>query len=145
MRFRLLLLQKQLILWNGIDSAGGRRRSKHADSWLEDLVVLSLLLFKRLISAIKSGDLSLEMVETCLMHYAKKYIPGISRTNRKLLSSTSSLPSPSLPLSTPANYSSRTSSLPKLPWHSSMTSASPRLRPQAFLGREYEVALPPVL
>ncbi|XP_009379151.2 LOW QUALITY PROTEIN: BTB/POZ domain-containing protein At5g66560 [Pyrus x bretschneideri] len=80
---------KQQILWNGIDAGGGRRRSKHADSWLEDLVVLSLPLFKRLISAMKSGDLSLEMVETCLMHYAKKYIPGISRTNRKPSSSSS--------------------------------------------------------
>ncbi|CAN6698494.1 unnamed protein product [Malus baccata var. baccata] len=80
---------KQQILWNGIDAGGGRRRAKHADSWLEDLVVLSLPLFKRLISAMKSGDLSLEMVETCLMHYAKKYIPGISRTNRKPSSSSS--------------------------------------------------------
>ncbi|KAB2617964.1 BTB/POZ domain-containing protein [Pyrus ussuriensis x Pyrus communis] len=80
---------KQQVLWNAIDAGGGRRRSKHADSWLEDLVVLSLPLFKRLISAMKSGDLSLEMVETCLMQYAKKYIPGISRTNRKPSSSTS--------------------------------------------------------
>ncbi|PQP92499.1 hypothetical protein Pyn_24918 [Prunus yedoensis var. nudiflora] len=39
----------------------------------------------------KSGDLSLEMVETCLMHYAKKYIPGISRTNRKPSSSISAV------------------------------------------------------
>ncbi|XP_021809517.1 BTB/POZ domain-containing protein At5g66560-like [Prunus avium] len=86
---------KQQILWNGIDAGGGggRRRglSKHADSWVEDLVVLSLPLFKRLISAMKSGDLSLEMVETCLMHYAKKYIPGISRTNRKPSSSISAV------------------------------------------------------
>ncbi|KAM2591304.1 hypothetical protein TB2_043719 [Malus domestica] len=87
---------KQLISWNGIDAAGGRRRSKHADSWFEDLVVLSLLLFKRLISAMKSGDLSLEMVETCLMYYVKKYILGISRKNRKPSSSNSPATSPRL-------------------------------------------------
>ncbi|KAM1040877.1 hypothetical protein TB1_029460 [Malus domestica] len=58
---------KQLILWNGIDAASGRRMSKHADSWFEDLVVLSLLLFKRLIFAMKSGDLSLEMQQDKLL------------------------------------------------------------------------------
>lgn len=84
---------KQQILWNGID-AGGRRkglsRANHPDSWLEDLVLLSLPFFKRLILAMKAGDLSLEMVETCLMCYAKKYIPGISRSTRKFSSSTTS-------------------------------------------------------
>ncbi|KAB2617279.1 BTB/POZ domain-containing protein [Pyrus ussuriensis x Pyrus communis] len=81
----VLLADQTEIITNG----KRRRRSKHADSWLEDLVVLSLPLFKRLTSAMKSGDLSLEMVETWLMHYAKKYIPGISRTNRKPSSSSS--------------------------------------------------------
>ncbi|KAM5576323.1 hypothetical protein ABKV19_007266 [Rosa sericea] len=82
---------KHQILWNGIDTGGRRKgmsRANHPDSWLEDLVLLSLPFFKRLILAMKAGNLSLEMVETCLMHYAKKYIPGISRSTRKSSSST---------------------------------------------------------
>ncbi|XP_050388210.1 BTB/POZ domain-containing protein At5g66560 [Argentina anserina] len=82
---------KHQILWNGIDTGNGRSkglsRANHPDSWLEDLVLLSLPFFKRLILAMKGGNLSLEMVETCLMHYAKKYIPGISRSTRKPSSS----------------------------------------------------------
>ncbi|KAL6222497.1 hypothetical protein ACLB2K_005889 [Fragaria x ananassa] len=82
---------KHQILWNGIDTGGRRKgisRANHPDSWLEDLVLLSLPFFKRLILAMKSGNLSREMVETCLMYYAKKYIPGISRSTRKPSSST---------------------------------------------------------
>ncbi|XP_062001827.1 BTB/POZ domain-containing protein At5g66560 [Rosa rugosa] len=81
---------KHQILWNGIDTGGRRKgmsRANHPDSWLEDLVLLSLPFFKRLIMAMKDGNLSLEMVETCLMYYAKKYIPGISRSTRKSSSS----------------------------------------------------------
>ncbi|XP_060192880.1 BTB/POZ domain-containing protein At5g66560 [Lycium barbarum] len=62
------------------------------DSWFEELGHLSLPLFKRLISAMKARDLSSEIIESCLMYYAKKYIPGISRSSRKT-SSSSSIPS----------------------------------------------------
>ncbi|XP_015576766.1 BTB/POZ domain-containing protein At5g66560 isoform X2 [Ricinus communis] len=84
-------------LWNGIESAVRRkgavaagRGSINADSWLEHLSLLSLPLFKRLILAMKARDLSPEIIETCLMYYAKKYIPGITRLNRKQSSSSSS-------------------------------------------------------
>lgn len=81
-------------LWNGIESSRGRRKSlaraTNADSWLEELALLSPPFFKSLISAMKARDLSSEMVESCLIHYAKKYIPGISRANRKPSASSSS-------------------------------------------------------
>ncbi|KAF2295114.1 hypothetical protein GH714_031561 [Hevea brasiliensis] len=51
-------------LWNGIESA-------------------------RLILAMRARDLSADIIESCLMYYAKKYIPGISRLNRKPSSSSS--------------------------------------------------------
>lgn len=54
-----------------------------AESWLDELGFLSLPFFKSLIFAMKALDVSGEIIESCLIHYAKKYIPGISRTNRK--------------------------------------------------------------
>lgn len=84
-------------LWNGVESAvrrkGGSARSNNVDSWFEDLALLSLPLFKRLILAMKIGDLNPEIIESCLMYFAKKHIPGISRSNRKPSSSSSSISS----------------------------------------------------
>ncbi|KAI3412327.1 NPH3 domain-containing protein [Psidium guajava] len=87
-------------LWNGIDTNNRRKREtrgNNVESWLEDLSLLSLSLFKLLISAMREADLSSEIVEICLMHYAKRYIPGVSRSSRKppLPSSSSSVPSES--------------------------------------------------
>ncbi|KAI3452094.1 hypothetical protein Pfo_008759 [Paulownia fortunei] len=62
------------------------------DSWLDELGFLSLPFFKRLIFAMKALNLSGEIIEICLIHYAKKYIPGISRTTRKPSSSSTSVP-----------------------------------------------------
>ncbi|CAI9777469.1 unnamed protein product [Fraxinus pennsylvanica] len=53
------------------------------DSWFDKLGLLSLPLFKRLIFVMKSSNLSSEIVDSCLISYAKEYIPGISRTNWK--------------------------------------------------------------
>ncbi|CAK9158720.1 unnamed protein product [Ilex paraguariensis] len=69
----------------------GAARGTGPDAWFEELGLLSLPLFKRLIFAMKAGDLSSEIIENCLIYYAKKYIPGISRSNRK--PSSSSIPS----------------------------------------------------
>ncbi|KAJ0040604.1 hypothetical protein Pint_28179 [Pistacia integerrima] len=81
-------------LWNGIETGLRRKGAKNSEShsWFEDLSLLSLSLFKRLIYAMKEGDLSQEIIESCLMHYAKKYIPGLSRASRKP-SSSSTIPS----------------------------------------------------
>ncbi|KAL2516927.1 BTB/POZ domain-containing protein [Abeliophyllum distichum] len=57
------------------------------DSWFDDLGLLSLLFIKRLIFAMKSSNLSPEIIETCLISFVKKYIPGISRMQRKPSSS----------------------------------------------------------
>jgi len=74
------------VLWNGIDGAGRRKAGAGTgDSWFEDLALLRLPLFKRLILAMKTAELSPEIIETCVMYYAKKYIPGVSRSNRKPL------------------------------------------------------------
>ncbi|RVW57185.1 BTB/POZ domain-containing protein [Vitis vinifera] len=74
------------LLWNGIETSVRRKgtsRTTTSDSWLEELALLSLPLFKRLILAMRARDLSPDVIESCLMYYAKKYIPGISRSNRK--------------------------------------------------------------
>lgn len=76
----------------GGTETGGRRKTAGAVSWFEELALLSLPLFKRLIFAMKTQDLSPEIIENCLIYYAKRYIPGISRSNRKP-SSSSSIPS----------------------------------------------------
>ncbi|OAY35387.1 hypothetical protein MANES_12G097500v8 [Manihot esculenta] len=89
-------------LWNGIESAVGRKgavsasiaatsvgRGTNADSWLEPLSLLSLPLFQQLILAMRARDPSPDIIESCLIYYAKKYIPGISRLNRKPFSSSS--------------------------------------------------------
>ncbi|CAA2966381.1 BTB POZ domain-containing At5g66560 [Olea europaea subsp. europaea] len=57
------------------------------DSWLNELGLLSLPFFKRLIFAMKALNLRGEIIESCLIYYAKKYIPGTSRTSRKPSSS----------------------------------------------------------
>lgn len=59
-------------------------------SWLDELGRLSLPFFQRLILEMKGLDLNAEIIESCLIHYAKKYIPGISRAVRKSSSSSSS-------------------------------------------------------
>ncbi|KAL2528458.1 BTB/POZ domain-containing protein [Forsythia ovata] len=64
-----------------------RESTNIMDSWFDDLGLLSLPFIKRLIFAMKSSNLSPEIIETCLISYAKKFIPGISRMKRKPSSS----------------------------------------------------------
>lgn len=77
-------------LWNGIE-AGLRRknlgRSVTAESWFEDLAQLSPALFKRLILAMRARDLSADIIESCLMYYGRRHVPGILRSSRKPSSS----------------------------------------------------------
>ncbi|VVB18332.1 unnamed protein product [Arabis nemorensis] len=68
-----------------------RRKKPNRDSlWFEDMATLSLPIFKTLIVSMRSKDLSPEIIESCVICYAKKHIPGISRSNRKPPSSSSS-------------------------------------------------------
>uniref|UniRef100_A0A1J3IGB2 BTB/POZ domain-containing protein n=2 Tax=Noccaea caerulescens TaxID=107243 RepID=A0A1J3IGB2_NOCCA len=55
-----------------------QRKDSKSEMWFEDVAELSFPIFRRLILAMKSGDLSPEIVERSLIHYAKKHIPGIS-------------------------------------------------------------------
>ncbi|KAL4581841.1 hypothetical protein LXL04_006373 [Taraxacum kok-saghyz] len=57
------------------------------DRWFDELVFLSPPLFKRLIVAIKARDLNPEIIENCLLSYAKKHIPGVNRAGRRSSSS----------------------------------------------------------
>ncbi|KAG8384495.1 hypothetical protein BUALT_Bualt04G0123600 [Buddleja alternifolia] len=84
--------------YKGANEANSMKKFSHVtrgsalvDSWLDELGHLSLIFFKRLIFAMKALNLSGEIIESCLIHYAKKYIPGISRTTRKPASSSASV------------------------------------------------------
>lgn len=63
-----------------------------SDSWIEQLAALSLPVFKRVISAMKARDLSSDLIEGSLISYARRSIPGLSRSSKKK-SSGSSVPS----------------------------------------------------
>ncbi|KAK3015352.1 hypothetical protein RJ639_005624 [Escallonia herrerae] len=80
-------------LWRGQETSSRRKgvgasRGATAGSWFEELGLLSLTMFKRLIFEMKARDLSSEIIESCLIFYAKQFIPGISRSSRKPSSST---------------------------------------------------------
>lgn len=79
------------LLWNGIDT--GLRGKQHGSassrsggatsSWFDSLAVLGLPLFQRTILAMKHRGLSPDVIEACLLSYAKRSIPGLSRSGRK--------------------------------------------------------------
>lgn len=77
-----------------VNETGGRRKptgkSMETGAWLDELVLLSLPFFKRLILAMRARDLNPEIIENSLLYYAKRYIPGINRTSRKSSSSSTS-------------------------------------------------------
>lgn len=62
-----------------------------SDSWIEQLAALSLPVFKRVISAMKARDLSSDLIEGSLISYARRSIPGLSRSSRKKSSGSSVL------------------------------------------------------
>lgn len=64
-------------------------RDSNMELWFEDLAQLSLPIFRTVIQSMRSGDLSSDIIESCLICYAKKHIPGILRSNRKPPSSSS--------------------------------------------------------
>eukprot|EP01018_Ginkgo_biloba_P004264 Gb_29473 [translate_table: standard] len=66
------------ILWNGINT-GARVRSSHSDWWYEDLSYLSVPLLERVIKAMETRGIRSENIAGAVIHYAKKYLPGLSR------------------------------------------------------------------
>ncbi|ESQ31137.1 hypothetical protein EUTSA_v10003788mg [Eutrema salsugineum] len=92
--------------WPVNDGGGGGatdlpRRKKpgrdysNTELWFEDLAQLSLPIFRTVILSMRSGDLSPDVIESCLICYAKMHIPGILRSNRKPPSSSSTAASES--------------------------------------------------
>ncbi|GAB4848913.1 hypothetical protein Ancab_003725 [Ancistrocladus abbreviatus] len=68
-------------------SKGGGGGGAGGEPWFEDLYILSLDFFKRLIFTMRDQELNSEIIESCLIHYANKCFPGITRSNRKPSSS----------------------------------------------------------
>ncbi|BAB10932.1 photoreceptor-interacting protein-like [Arabidopsis thaliana] len=79
----------QLIPGGAAKSRKKPSRDSNMELWFEDLTQLSLPIFKTVILSMRSGDLSSDIIESCLICYAKKHIPGILRSNRKPPSSSS--------------------------------------------------------
>ncbi|XP_061355748.1 BTB/POZ domain-containing protein At1g30440 [Gastrolobium bilobum] len=66
------------VLWNGI-STGARPKNSSSDWWYEDVLNLSLPLYKRLIAVMESRGIRQEIIAGSLAFYAKKYLPGLNR------------------------------------------------------------------
>ncbi|CAO2830617.1 unnamed protein product [Amaranthus hypochondriacus] len=89
------LYDPSLFGWPVNDVSGGDARKKNAskmkDAWVEDLALLNWQFFNRVISAMREKEINPEVIESCLIYYAKRCFPGISRSNRKPPPSSSSM------------------------------------------------------
>eukprot|EP00250_Pteridium_aquilinum_P016457 c23112_g1_i1 orf=39-1952(+) len=65
-------------LWNGI-STGARPKRPRSDWWYEDISMLSLPLFKRVIGAMELRGIKPENIAGALMHFARRYLPALSK------------------------------------------------------------------
>ncbi|XP_010424897.1 PREDICTED: BTB/POZ domain-containing protein At3g50840-like [Camelina sativa] len=67
----------------GIFAVDGKKQSKESKTelWFQDLTELSFPIFRRVILALRSRDLSHEIIEKSLISYVKKQIPGVSRSS----------------------------------------------------------------
>ncbi|KAJ4843597.1 hypothetical protein Tsubulata_029022, partial [Turnera subulata] len=91
------------ILWNGINT-GARIRSTDSDWWFEDISYLSVGLFEKLINTMKARGIKPENLAGAIMHYARKYLPGLGRWQSGQISKTRTVASFSL---TPAPVDQR--------------------------------------
>ncbi|XP_050213172.1 BTB/POZ domain-containing protein At3g44820 [Mercurialis annua] len=66
------------ILWNGINT-GARIRSTESDWWFEDISYLSVYLFEKLIREMERRGIRPENLVGAIMHYSRKYLPGLGR------------------------------------------------------------------
>ncbi|KAI5078256.1 hypothetical protein GOP47_0005927 [Adiantum capillus-veneris] len=66
------------LLWNGI-STGARPKRTRSDWWYEDISMLSLPLYKRVIEAMKHRGIKPENVAGALMHLARRYLPALNK------------------------------------------------------------------
>uniref|UniRef100_A0A0E0KIU2 NPH3 domain-containing protein n=1 Tax=Oryza punctata TaxID=4537 RepID=A0A0E0KIU2_ORYPU len=64
------------------------RSSAASRSWFDDLAVLGLQMYKRVMAAMAArADVRMEARESCLVSYARGTIPGLSRSMRRRLAS----------------------------------------------------------
>ncbi|XP_073140613.1 BTB/POZ domain-containing protein At3g44820-like isoform X1 [Henckelia pumila] len=66
------------ILWNGINT-GAKIHSFESDWWFEDVSFLGVELFERLIRTMDAKGIRSETLVRAIMHYCKKYLPGLDR------------------------------------------------------------------
>ncbi|KAK1267551.1 BTB/POZ domain-containing protein [Acorus gramineus] len=66
-------------LWNGIGPGPSQPKPVTSDWWHEDVALLSLPLYKRLIVAVEDRGLKPECVAGSIMLYARRYLPGLTR------------------------------------------------------------------
>ncbi|KAJ7213804.1 hypothetical protein O6H91_20G022600 [Diphasiastrum complanatum] len=66
------------ILWNGINT-GARPRKSRSGWWYEDVAAISLPLFEKIIAAMEVKGLRTEIIAGAVMHYARKWLPGLNR------------------------------------------------------------------
>nr|BAK06168.1 predicted protein [Hordeum vulgare subsp. vulgare] len=68
-------------LWNGIGSGDTPRAAASAmDWWYEDVSLLSLPMFKRLIQAMEAKSMRAESIAGAIMFYAGRLLPGLKRS-----------------------------------------------------------------
>ncbi|XP_074275234.1 BTB/POZ domain-containing protein At5g66560 [Silene latifolia] len=68
----------------------GASTARVRQPWVEDLAKLNSSLFNRVISSMRENDINQEILESCLIHYARRCFPSITRENRKSPISSSS-------------------------------------------------------
>jgi len=84
----LLPLAEELGIVDRCVEAIAARSSAASRSWFDDLAVLGLRMYKRVMAAMAArDDVRAEARESCLVSYARGTIPGLSRSMRRRLAS----------------------------------------------------------
>jgi hypothetical protein len=84
----LLPLAEELGIVSRCVEAIAARSSAASRSWFDDLAVLGLRMYKRVMAAMAArDDVRAEARESCLVSYARGTIPGLSRSMRRRLAS----------------------------------------------------------
>ncbi|RLN17735.1 BTB/POZ domain-containing protein [Panicum miliaceum] len=84
----LLPLAEELGIVDRCVEAIAARSSAASRSWFDDLAVLGLRMYKRVMAAMDArDDVRAEARESCLVSYARGTIPGLSRSMRRRLAS----------------------------------------------------------
>ncbi|CAO2814649.1 unnamed protein product [Amaranthus hypochondriacus] len=66
------------VLWNGINT-GARIRSAESDWWYEDVSYLCIDLFEKLVKTMQARGIRPKRIAGAIMHYTRKFLPGLER------------------------------------------------------------------